>query len=276
MWKKNQVALVVGITVCLLLGITGCEIPTSKYEITLNMSAPLASGSSFAAKTHNGAITIAGREETGCDLTATIIGWASTLEKAKELAEKTKVSLKTDGDKLTVVINKPTLIPNQSVSVNLDAKVPNETNPYFTTHNGAVTITDIKGKVDATTHNGRIKTSNVSDHTKLETHNGAVTCEQISGDAWVSTHNGGINVSYAEDAPGVCQIIMTTHNGSINLKTPPNISAAVNLSTHNGSIKTELPITLVGTVNKNKINGKIGDGQGKLKLETHNGSIKIH
>ena len=275
MEKNFWITLIAGIVICSLLGFSGCEIPTSKYEITVNMSAPLAAGSSFAAKTHNGAITIAGREETGCDLTATIIGWASTDEKAKGLAEKTKVSLKTDGDKLTVVINRPTLIPNQSVTVNLDAKVPNETNPYFTTHNGAVTITDIKGKVDATTHNGRIKTSNVSNHTKLKTHNGGVTCEQISGDAWISTHNGSINVSYAKDAPGTCEIVMTTHNGSINLKTPPDISAAVNLSTHNGSIKTALPITLIGTLSKNKINGKIGDGLGKLKLETHNGSIKI-
>jgi len=275
MWKKNQLALIAGITICLLLGTTGCEIPTAKYEMTVHMSAPLAAGSSFSAQTHNGFITIAGREETGCDLTATITGRASTEEKAKELAEKTKVSLKADGDKLNVEIKKPTLIPNQSVSVSLDAKVPNETNPYLTTHNGSVTITDIKGKIDATTHNGRVKTSNATGQNKLKTHNGAVICEQISGDAWLSTHNGGINASYAEDAPGECQIIMTTHNGSINLKTPPNVSAAVNLSTHNGSINTGLPITIIGTVSKNKLNGKIGDGLGKLKLETHNGSIKI-
>jgi hypothetical protein len=275
MWKKNQVALTVSIAVCLLLGITGCEIPSAKYEMTVQMSAPLAAGSSFAAQTHNGAITVNGREETGCDLTATITGRASTEEKAKELAEKTKVSLKADGDKLTVEIKKPTLIPNQSVSVSLDAKVPKETNLYLTTHNGAVTIADIKGRVDATTHNGRIKTSNVSDHTKLKTHNGAVICEQISGDAWLSTHNGGIKVSYAVDAPGVCETVMTTYNGSINLKTPPNVSAAVNLSTHNGSINTDLPITVIGTVSRNKLNGKIGEGLGKLKLETYNGSIKI-
>ncbi len=275
MKNKNCAVLIVGITTCLLFGITGCEIPSAKYEMTVQMSAPLAAGSSFAGQTHNGSITVNGREETGCDLTATITGRASTEEKAKELAKKTKVSLTTDGDKLTVEIKKPTLIPNQSVSVSLDAKVPKETNLYLTTHNGAVKIADIKGRVDATTHNGRVKTSNVMGQNKLKTHNGAVICEQISGDAWLSTHNGGINVSYAKDAPGVCETILTTYNGSIDLKTPPNVSAMVNLSTYNGSINTELPITLIGTVSKNKLNGKIGDGLGKLKLETHNGSIKI-
>jgi hypothetical protein len=274
--KKNYwITLIVGVVICSLLCVTGCEIPSAKYEMTVQMSAPLSTGSSFAAQTHNGSITIEGKDEAGCDLTATITGRASTEEKAKELAEKTKVSLKTDGDKLTVEIKKPTLIPNQSVSVSLDAKVPKETNLYLTTHNGAVTIADIKGRVDATTHNGRIKTSNISDHTKLKTHNGAVICEQISGDAWLSTHNGGIKVSYAVDAPGVCETVMTTYNGSIDLKTPAKLSAMVNLSTHNGSINTGLPITFIGTVSRNKLNGKIGEGLGKLKLETYNGSIKI-
>jgi DUF4097 and DUF4098 domain-containing protein YvlB len=275
MEKNCLIALTVGIAICLLFGVSGCEIPSAKYERSVRLSAPLAAGSSFAAETYNGSITVNGRDTTGCDLTATITGRASTEETAKELAEKTKVRLNTSDNKLIVEIDRPRLVPNQSVSVSLDAKVPNQTNLYLTTYNGAVTIANINGKVDGSTHNGRIKTSNVSNHTKLKTYNGAVICEQISGDAWASTHNGGIKVSYSQDAPAVCEIVMTTYNGNIDLKIPPNLSAVVNLSTHNGSIKTELPITLMGTVNKNKLNGKIGEGLGKLKLETHNGSIQI-
>ena len=198
------------------------------------------------------------------------------METAKDIVERTKVRLKNSGNKITVEIKKPILRWNKSVSVSLDVKVPNKTNILLLgTHNGAVTVSNIQGKVDGSTHNGRIKTSSISGETKLETHNGAVICEEISGNAWMTTHNGSIKTSYAADAPGVCEISLETHNGSIDLKTPPNVSAAVNVSTHNGSIKTELPITLIGKVSKNKINGKIGEGLGKLKLETHNGSIKI-
>jgi len=275
MEKNCLLVLTAGIVICLLFGVNGCEIPSAKYERTVRLSAPLAAGSSFKAQTHNGSITVNGQDTSGCDLTATITGRASTEETAKELAEKTKVRLNTSGDKLTVEIDKPRLVPNQSVSVSLDAEVPTETNLYLTTHNGAVTIANINGKVDGSTHNGRLNASHVSGQSKLETYNGAVICEQISGDAWASTHNGGIKVSYSQDAPAVCEIVMTTYNGSIHLKTPPNLSAVVNLSTHNGSINTELPITLTGTVSKNQFNGKIGEGLGKLKLETHNGSIHI-
>jgi DUF4097 and DUF4098 domain-containing protein YvlB len=200
---------------------------------------------------------------------------ASTEQAAKEIAEKTKVTLKTSGNKLTVVINKPRFASHQSVSVSLDVNVPNETNLLLGTHNGNVMVANIKGRVDGTTHNGNIKTSHVSGKTKLGTHNGNVICEEILGDSWGSTHNGNIRISYAVDAAPVCEISLTTHNGNIDLKAPPNLSAAVDLSTHNGSIKTEIPITVTGTVSRKKLRGKIGEGLGKLKLETHNGSIKI-
>jgi DUF4097 and DUF4098 domain-containing protein YvlB len=56
---------------------------------------------------------------------------------------------------------------------------------------------------------------------------------------------------------------------------PPNFSAEVNVSTHNGSIKTDIPITVTGKVRKGRLTGTIGTGEGKLHLETHNGSITI-
>ncbi|MGD2095779.1 MAG: DUF4097 family beta strand repeat-containing protein, partial [Phycisphaerales bacterium] len=80
---------------------------------------------------------------------------------------------------------------------------------------------------------------------------------------------------YSENAPPVCDISLITHNGSIELESPPNFSAEVNASTHNGSINTDLPITVKGKVSKRRLVGTIGTGEGKLRLETHNGSIRI-
>ncbi|MDH4240517.1 MAG: DUF4097 family beta strand repeat-containing protein [Phycisphaerae bacterium] len=276
MEKKDLVVFVFGVVICLLLGAGGCDIPSAKYERTVQLSAPLSAGHSFKAETHNGSITVEGRDEEGCDVTAVITGRASSVETAKDIADRTKVRLKNSDNKITVEIKKPTLGLHESVSVSLDAKLPNKTNILLLgTHNGAVTVSNIKGKVDGSTHNGRIKTSRVSGETKLKTYNGAVVCDEISGNAWLTTHNGSIKTYYTADAPGVCEISLKTYNGSIDLKTPSNLSAVVDLSTYNGSINTELPITLIGQVSKNKLNGKIGEGLGKLQLGTHNGSIKI-
>jgi len=247
----------------------------SRYERTVQLSAPLSPGSTFTAETHNGSITIHGADVADCNLTATIVGQASTDEVARELAEKTQVTLEPSGDKLVVKIDKPTLRMNQSVGVSLDGAVPNKTDLELLTHNGAVEITHIAGRINATTHNGKVTAENVSGAIVLETHNGAVNCTEISGDTQLKTHNGGIKVMYAQAAPAVCDISVITYNGGIEFAAPPGFSAQVEATTHNGTVHTDLPITVIGKVSKSELKGTIGAGQGKLRLETHNGSIQI-
>jgi len=267
--------------VCLLITMMGCYVNIgswamrAKYEKIVQLSAPLQPGSTLEASTHNGSITIEGAEVTDCNLIATIIAQAMTEEDAKKLAEQTKIKLEPFGNKLTAKIETPTLMMNRSVSVNLNATVPNQTNLELNTHNGAVKIANIKGQVNSTTHNGGITATQTSGTSKLQTHNGSITCKEISGDAQLRTHNGSVKVFYSEAAQPVCNVSVVTHNGGVEFTAPPNFSAAVEASTHNGSIKTDMPIMVTGEVSKGKLTGTIGTGQGKLHLETHNGSIKI-
>ncbi len=192
-----------------------------------------------------------------------------------ELAEKVEISLEPSGDILAVKIRRPTHLINKSVSVSLDVTVPNETNLELGIHNGSVRITDVAGMVNATTHNGKVTTERVSGSTVFVTHNGSITCRETSGDAKLKTHNGSAKVFYSEAAPAVSDISIIIYNGSIEFVSPPDLSARIEASTHNGSIKTDLPITISGKVSKRKLTGTIGSGEGRLHLETHNGSIRI-
>ena len=270
-----------GCLLVLLITLTGCCINIgscsmrAKYERKVQLSAPLQPGSTFEAKTHNGSITITGADVTDCNLTATIVGRAVTEEDAKDVAEQTTVTLEPFGDKLICKIEKPKTMINRSVSVGLNVTVPNKTSLESATHNGGVKITDITGEIDATTHNGGITATQIAGDTKLKTHNGGITCKEISGDAQLRTHNGGIKIYYSEAAKPACDVSVVTHNGGVEFTAPPNFSAKVEASTHNGSIITDLPITVIGKVSKRKLTGTIGKGEGKLRLETHNGSIKI-
>jgi len=267
---------------CLLMLLPGCYISIggcvmrAKYQRQVQLSAPLLPGATFAAQTHNGSITINGADVADCNLTATIIAQAATEEDAIKLAETVKVTLVSSGNnKLTAKIEKPTLMMNQSISVNLDVQVPNQTDLELNTHNGSIILANINGQVDATTHNGKMTTEMVSGTSKLKTHNGSITCEEISGDTQLRTHNGSVKVFYSKVAPSVCDIWIVTYNGGIDLTAPPDFSGEVDASTYNGSINTDLPITVIGKVSKRRLTGTIGTGQGKLHLETHNGSIKI-
>lgn len=280
--KKHYFAKVsLGCLLCLVILSAGCCINIgscfmqAKYERTMQLSAPLSPGSTFEAQTHNGSITINGAEVTECSLTATIVTRAATDEEALELSNQVNVTLVPSGNRLTAKIDKPTNLINKSVSVSLDVQLPNQTDLELVTHNGAVEISDVTGKLEATTHNGKVTCERISGTTTFETHNGSVTCSEISGNTQLKSHNGGIEAFYTSTAPSACDISMVTHNGGIELKTPPNLSAKIDVSTHNGSIKTDLPITVSGEITRNKLTGTIGAGEGKLHLETHNGSIRI-
>ena len=264
--------LAVAVGSCINIGGFGMRV---KHERTVQLSSPLSPGSSFEANTHNGSIKIAGADITDCNLTATITARAKTEEDAKKLAERTKVKLQSFGDRLIAKIDRPIFLRNQSVSVSLDVQVPNESDLELTTHNGPLEITNITGRLNCTTHNGKITVEQISGITELHTHNGSVTCRQISGDTRLKSHNGSIRVYYAEAAPSVCDILLITHNGGIELETPSDFTGEVDISTSNGSIRTDLPITIVGKISKSKLSGKIGTGRGKLHLETHNGSIRL-
>lgn len=289
-----------GFLLGLLIASIGCCVnigcgPRAKYKRQVQLSAPLQAGSTFVGQTHNGSIKIEGADVTDCNLTATIIAQAPTEEEAKKLAEETEIKLEPSGDKLIAQIKKPASASkaNRSVSVSLDVTIPHQTNLELTTHNGAVRIANINGditgtthngavgivnvtgQVSAKTHNGKVTAENISGTTDLQTHNGSVVCEELSGNAQLRTYNGSVKLYYCETAPAVCDISVITHNGGIDLTTPPNFSAAVKASTHNGSIKTKLPIMVTGEVSRGKLTGTIGTGQGKLHLQTYNGSIKI-
>lgn len=265
---------------CLSIIVTSCYIhiqdeARARYERAIQLSAPLAAGSTLAADTHNGSINVDGADVAECNLVATIVARARTEEDAKELADKTAVRLEPTGAKLVTKTDKPRLKSNQSLTVSFDVQVPDRCNLELTSHNGAIEIAGITGTVIGKTYNGKVVASQVTGRINLHTHNGGVTCSQISGDTQLKTYNGGVDVAYSETASPVCSVSVTTYNGNIALTAPPDFSATVEVSTHNGSIQTDLPITTTGQVSKRKLTGKIGTGQGSLHLETYNGSVRI-
>jgi hypothetical protein len=56
---------------------------------------------------------------------------------------------------------------------------------------------------------------------------------------------------------------------------PPSFAGQVELKTSYGSIKTALPVTVTGEIIKKAIKGTIGQGEGKLDLQTRSGSIHL-
>jgi len=241
----------------------------------------------------NGSIKINGQEEQECKIKATIRVKAKTKKEAEKLMEKIKVKVKPSGKKLLVRVEQPRRQRKESVKVDFEITVPKRADLEFSNNNGAIEITDIVGKIKGGTNNGSITAGKISGDTQLKTNNGAVNikkahltpgkvtsnngkiiCEEISGDTECSTNNGKVVVSYARTAPSVCDVSITTNNGSIDFTGPKNFSAVVEAKTQIGSIETNLPLTVTGWMGK-RVSGTLGKGQGRLHLETSIGSIRI-
>lgn len=279
-----------------LLGVAGCAICAfamrSEAERTVELSAPAEGAVALIVKTHNGSITARGAETDEYAVTATIKARARSDERARSLIDATAVALVPCDNGMSIRIDKPKTSMNESISVHLDATLPRESSLYFETHNGGVSVAGIDGEVNVLTHNGGIKAADLkgaltartrnggisstdcAGTSKLETHNGGITCRGALADIDAVTHNGGVAVTYAEGAGDVRRIVLETHNGSIKLKSPKGFSGAVDIRTANGSLKSALPI-LLKSFDRRSITGTIGEGDGTLRLSTHNGGIRV-
>jgi DUF4097 and DUF4098 domain-containing protein YvlB len=305
----------------------------AEYEREVQVSAPLAAGSIFAAQTSRGSLTITGADVADCNVTAKITARAVSEEEAKRLAEETKITLEPSGNKLICKIERPVLINNQSVGVSLTATVPRQTTIECRSSRGSIDLSNIEGDVKGRTSRGSITVEHVSGSVDLNTSRGAITCKDISGanlelvtsrgnvrltnasadslklrssrgsidalessasvanistsrghiscreikfgEVTAGSSRGNIHIGYSASGPSDVTAKMVATRGSICVKTPPGFAGQVDLSATRGSIKTEVPITIKGDFSKQRVKGTIGEGKGKLRLQTSRGSIRI-
>jgi len=303
-----------------------------RYEKEVELSAPLAAGSSFAAETRDGSIKVQGVETGDCKVLAKIVAHARTEERAQELAEQVEVTLEAAGTGLRVVTKGPHTTGNTWYNVSVDVTVPMQTGLTLGTDDGAVHIASITGDVDARTSDGSIEAEAVKGNVKLRTSDGRIsgtrleagtldlqandgsvkitdssakTCTAKTSDGSITltdvradsitantsdstircqriaaervechTSDSSIHIDFAPDAPKAPNVTATTSDGGITFIGPPELSATIEASTNDGSIHTGLPITVEGRIGKS-LTGKVGGGEGKVHLRTHDGSITI-
>jgi hypothetical protein len=248
------------VCLCSLTLFPGCKDADSlfkaKYERTEHLSPAITDVAELGIETDVGSITVTGADVADCNITAEITVKARTQEKARALAEETKIELERSGDKLSIKAVKPAGLKKRSLVVDFKIIAPKRLKLDCSTHVGAVKVSDISGRIEAS--------ANV----------GSVICRRVVADLNAKSNVGSIEVEYADTAPAACNAEMTTNVGSIEFAAPPQLSAQVNASTNIGSIKTAKPITVVGKVGKS-MKGTIGSGEGKVRLTTNIGSIEI-
>jgi DUF4097 and DUF4098 domain-containing protein YvlB len=146
---------------------------------------------------------------------------------------------------------------HSSWSVSYEIFVPQATDLSLKTHNGGVTISDVRGQI------------------RFEAHNGGVHLKRVAGDVGGATHNGGIEVEAMGSIWDGRQLDVSTYNGGITVAMPAGYSAHVQAETSSGHIQSEFPVTVSGEVRPRQLDTNIGSGGPLIHLTTHNGQVTL-
>jgi lia operon protein LiaG len=65
-----------------------------------------------------------------------------------------------------------------------------------------------------------------------------------------------------------------TGSGDVTLKVPPTLAAEVDIETSSGEIETDFEVAVTRHA-RDHMTGRIGDGGGKIAIETGSGGIKL-
>lgn len=157
---------------------------------------------------------------------------------------------------------------------------------------GTLDVADASGSVDLETGSGRITAAGVrGNQLKIDAGSGSVNVSDVDvATLAVDVGSGGIEMDGArspdvklESGSGSIRAALTgvvralrieTGSGSVALRLPANTSAELDVETGSGGIHSDIPIQVTRSERSHLI-GRMGDGQGRIRIETGSGSVTL-
>jgi hypothetical protein len=138
---------------------------------------------------------------------------------------------------------------------------------------GDLKLSAIHGDIRAQTGSGEIQISEPGDAVVASSGSGSITVAKVSADLRLHTSSGDVTVEGNPQAATYWEV--HTSSGSVSLRVPATSSFRLYARTSSGDIDTEIPITMEGTTGKHELRARIGDGKGRVEIETSSGKISL-
>jgi lia operon protein LiaG len=157
---------------------------------------------------------------------------------------------------------------------------------------GAVRVTDAGGDLSVDTGSGEVSLTGVKgENVSVNTGSGDVTATNVrSNELSIETGSGDIEVTnlvapqvaletgsgaVSADVQGeLWNVNVQTGSGDVTLKVPSTLGAQVDIETSSGDIETDFAVSVTRHA-RDHLTGQIGDGRGKIAIETGSGGIKL-
>jgi Toastrack DUF4097 len=207
----------------------------------------------------NGGVTVKGWAQNSVLVRARLEAWAENDAEARSLM--TQVRFEASGGRIRAV--GPDLNQNwpwwenRNWAVSFEVFTPWNTDVRAESHNGSMSVSDLRGRIDVESHNGSMRLTRVAGDVSSETHNGSIQIE-LEGNSW--------------DGRGLAA---NTHNGSVTVSVPAAFSANVQTKTERGRLDSDFPMSVRGRIDQRGLSFNIGSGGPPIKVSTHNGGIRL-
>jgi len=200
----------------------------------------------------NGGISIKGWDRSEVLVRSRVQTAATTQNEADELAKQ--IRIETSGAK--IFAEGPTRRKDAQWDVSYEIFVPKRSDVSLETHNGGISITDVRGRVD------------------FSALNGGVVLRRVGGTVHGSTTNGGLVIDLDGDRWDGEELDVSTTNGGIVMNVPENYSAHLVTGTVNGGLNVEFPVTVQGRISR-ELAVNLGSGGPTVRAMTTNGGVRI-
>ncbi len=179
------------------------------------------------------------------------------------------------------------------------------------TGSGSVEVEDVLGDVDVDTGSGSVVVVGVEGHVHVDTGSGAVRLNRVTGPALevdtgagavegrdvsaetvhvdtgsgrirfdglaaprieCDTGAGSVHLSLAAD---VDRLVVDTGSGGVTLLVPDQLGAELRLDAGSGRISVDAPGAVVDVSKRGYLRGTLGDGVGRVVVDTGSGNVKV-
>jgi hypothetical protein len=201
----------------------------------------------------NGGVTVKGWLRGDVLVRARVEASGETEGAAANMASQVMI----DGSGGQVRATGPEPANNAGWSVNYEIFVPQVTDVTLKTHNGGLTISDVRGQIH------------------FDAVNGGVHLKRVAGEVSGATVNGGIDVELTGAMGDWRQMELSTHNGGVTVAMPSHFSARIQAETGMGRIQSDFPLPATSDGRGRRLDFSIGSGGPPIHITTGNGGIRL-
>jgi lia operon protein LiaG len=143
------------------------------------------------------------------------------------------------------------------------------------TGSGDITVSDVTGhELSLDTGSGDVAAERVTtDVLKVDTGSGEVTTSGVrANDVRIDTGSGSVRLDLLSDLESLS---VDTGSGDVTVNLPVDFDAAVDIETSSGEIDLQNVTVRTTRLEEDHLTGQIGDGKGRMKIETGSGDVRL-